>query len=146
MLLREEPLTLIAPLPLPIAEPEAVLATEPFIRYDRQQWGGRLAEGYLQQAKIQPRERFELDALDAIAVLVSRGLGVSLVPDWASPWPAGVVLNKRTIDAPAFVRRISLLWMRNSTSLRLVRVFRAQVRAALSDARLSVGESTANGS
>jgi hypothetical protein len=27
------------------------------------------------------------DALDAIAVLVDRGLGVSILPDWAPPWP-----------------------------------------------------------
>jgi DNA-binding transcriptional LysR family regulator len=138
-LLREEPLTVIAPPTLPITDPKLVLATEPFIRYDRQHWGGRLAENYLRQAKIKPRERFELDALDAIAVLVARGLGVSLVPDWAPPWPAGVALSKRTIDAPDFVRRISLLWMRNSASLRLVRVFRAQVRAAMSAGALESG-------
>ena len=39
-----------------------------------------------------PRERFELNALNAIAVMVDRGLGVSLVPDWARPWPEGLRL------------------------------------------------------
>jgi len=34
---------------------------------------------------ITPCERFELNALNAIAVMVDRGLGVSLVPDWGAP-------------------------------------------------------------
>jgi DNA-binding transcriptional LysR family regulator len=32
------------------------------------------------------RERFEIDSIEAIAVMVDRGLGVSLLPDWARPW------------------------------------------------------------
>ena len=43
-------------------------------------------------AGIVPQERFELNALNAIAVMVDRGLGVSLVPDWARPWPEGLNL------------------------------------------------------
>jgi DNA-binding transcriptional LysR family regulator len=131
MLLREEPLTVISPLSVPIVNTKILLSTEPFIRYDREHWGGRLADYYLRQMKITPRQRFELDALDAIAVLVARGLGVSLVPDWAPPWPEGAALNKKRIDAPSFVRRVGLIWMRNSASLRLVRIFRTQARAAL---------------
>jgi DNA-binding transcriptional LysR family regulator len=72
-----------------------------------------------------------LDALDAIAVLVDRSLGVSLVPDWAPPWPAGLELNKIRIEGEAFVRRIGLLWLRNSPSARLVKAFRLQARTAL---------------
>ena len=131
MLLREERLIVISPAALPISNPRVVLATEPFIRYDRRHWGGRLADSYLKQAKIAPRERFELDALDAIAVLVARGLGVSLVPDWAPPWPEGLALNKVPINAPAFVRRIGLLWTRNSANVRLVQTFRKQARSVL---------------
>jgi DNA-binding transcriptional LysR family regulator len=124
--LRKEPLTVISPKAVSLADASTVLATQPFIRYDRNHWGGRLADAYLRRMKIAPRERFELDALDAIAVLVSRGLGVSLVPDWAPPWPEGLALNKLKIEAPAFARRVGLLWMRNSTSLHLVKVFQSQ--------------------
>lgn len=133
MLLRDEPLMLISPHTLTVTQANAtqVLRAEPFIRYDRQHWGGRLADAYLQQAEIRPRERFELDALDAIAVLVDRGLGVSLVPDWAPPWPEGLKLNKVRIAGDAFVRRIGLLWLRNAPSARLVKAFRLQARTAL---------------
>ena len=131
MLLRKEPLVVISPASVPIINTRMLLMNEPFIRYNRKHWGGRIVDNYLQRAKITPCERFELDALDAIAVLVARGLGVSLVPDWAPPWPEGLVLNKTSIDAPAFVRHIGLLWMRNSANIRLVQIFRTQARAAL---------------
>lgn len=131
MLLREEPLVLITPASMEIGEPDALLRTEPFIRYDRRHWGGRLADAYLQQKGIKPRERFELDALDAIAVLVARGLGISLVPDWAPPWPEALELGKVKVDGTAFTRRIGLLWLRNSPGARLVNAFRLQARTAL---------------
>lgn len=131
MLLREEPLIAISPGSIPIQNPKTLFTAEPFIRYDRNHWGGRLVDGYLRQAKIFPRERFELDALEAIVVLVSSGLGVSLIPDWSAPWPEGLTLNKLRIDAPAFARRVGLLWMRNSPNIRLVQSFRAQMLDAL---------------
>ena len=46
-----------------------------------------------------PRDYYELDLLEAITILVSRGLGLSLVPDWLPPWPEGAVV--RTIKAMA---------------------------------------------
>ncbi|WBV41798.1 LysR family transcriptional regulator [Pseudoroseomonas cervicalis] len=125
-LLREEPLVLLAPEALAEAEPHGLLATQPFIRYDRDQWGGRLADRYLREARIRPRERYELDALDAIAVMVDRGLGVALVPDWAPPWPAGLRLVRIALPRPCPPRRIGVLWLRNSARARLVRAFLAE--------------------
>ncbi len=58
-----------------------LLANEPFIRYDRVSLGGQLADRYLRDQGIRPRQRLEIDNLFAIAALVSRGLGVSLLPD-----------------------------------------------------------------
>ncbi len=40
--LREDSLVIIAPADLPAADPHALLRTEPFLRYDRHQWGGVL--------------------------------------------------------------------------------------------------------
>ncbi|PHK96728.1 LysR family transcriptional regulator [Pseudoroseomonas rhizosphaerae] len=122
-LLREEPLVVLAPEAMAGAEPHALLSAEPFIRYDRNQWGGRLADRYLRAARLAPRERFELDALDAIAVMVGRGLGVSLVPDWAPPWPAGPAITRIPLPRPFPPRRIGLMWMRGGTRARLVRAF-----------------------
>jgi hypothetical protein len=35
----------------------------------------------------QPKDRYELDGLDLIALMVDRRLGLSLLPDWVPPWP-----------------------------------------------------------
>src|SRR5215207_11070718 len=107
--LREEPLVVLTPASMSVRDPRVVLAAEPFIRYDRNNWGGRLVDGYLRRSGIRPRELFELDALEAIPVLVDRGLGVSLVPDWAPPWEDGLSLMKLPISDRSFDRRVGLI-------------------------------------
>lgn len=106
----EEPLCVLAPAALAGRDPLELLALEPFIRYDRSMWGGRLADGYLREHQIQPHERIEIDALNAIAVFVHQGLGVSLVPDWMPPWPEGLDVVRIPLPPPAPVRRMGLVW------------------------------------
>jgi DNA-binding transcriptional LysR family regulator len=77
-LLREEPLVVIAPQSLAQRDAHDLLAHEPLIRYDRSLAGGKEAERYLRRVGIVPNERFELSSLAAIAMMVDRGLGVSL--------------------------------------------------------------------
>lgn len=127
-LLREEPLIVLAPAAMAGRDPHELLATQPLIRYDRNQWGGRQAEEYLRANGIQPRERFELNALNAIAVMVDRGLGVSLVPDWAPPWPEGLHLARIPVPNPSVPRRLGIVWSRSSVRERLVGVFLQESR------------------
>ncbi len=61
-----------------------LLKAEPYIRYDRRIWGGRLTDRYLRERGIQPRVRLEIDGLMTIASFVSKGLGISLLPDWVT--------------------------------------------------------------
>ena len=131
-LLREEPLIVLAPQNAPSRDAHELLATQPLIRYDRNQWGGRLADEYLRMAQITPLERFELNALNAIAVMVDRGLGVSLVPDWARPWPEGLKLLRLPVPLPFESRRIVAVWSRSTIRIRLVTVFLQQARVAMS--------------
>lgn len=118
--LREEPLIVLAPAAMGALPAHELLRTEPFIRYDRNNWGGQLADRYLRANGIEPKERFELDALDAIAVLVDRGLGVSLVPDWAAPWPEGLSVAKIALPGRVSARRLGLLWAKTSAQSRLI--------------------------
>lgn len=128
--LRKEPLIVLTPASATIRDPHIALTTEPFIRLDRAGWGGRLIDGYLRHARIQPKERFELDGPEAIAVMVDRGLGVSLVYDWSPPWPEGLSLRKLPVPSDRFTRYVGLLWTR------------ASLRAGLVQAFLEVGEAT----
>ncbi len=122
-LLREEKLVVLAPQSMSRRDPHELLSTQPFIRYDRNQWGGHLVEQYLHMVGIKPHERFELNALNAIAVMVDRGLGVSLVPEWARPWPEGLRLAHIPLPRPFEPRRIGVLWTRSTIRMRLVTAF-----------------------
>jgi DNA-binding transcriptional LysR family regulator len=119
--LREEPLVVLASRSLSKQDPHKLLASEPFIRFERNSWGGRLIDGYLRYVRIRPIERFEIDAPEAIAGMVDRGLGVSLMPDWAPPWPSGLSLLKIPVPPNPFSRRVGLFWTKESVRARLVR-------------------------
>ncbi|MGV8942423.1 MAG: LysR substrate-binding domain-containing protein [Lysobacter sp.] len=131
LLLREEPLIVLAPKSMAGSDPHELLATQPLIRYDRNQWGGRQADNYLRTHGIVPRERFELNALNAIAVMVDRRLGVSLVPDWAQPWPEGLQLARIPLPEPTVPRRVGIVWSRSSVRVRMVTVFLDESRHAI---------------
>lgn len=130
-LLREEPLIVLAPGSMASRDPHELLATQPLIRYDRNQWGGRQADEYLRAKGIVPRERFEVNALNAIAVMVDRGLGVSLVPDWARPWPEGLQLARLPLPDAAVPRRIGIVWSRSSVRVRVVNVLLQESRKVM---------------
>jgi DNA-binding transcriptional LysR family regulator len=133
--LREEPFVVLTPSSMRARDPHAVLAREPFIRLDRSVYAGQLIDGYLRKAGIRPRELFELDGLEAIAVMVDRGLGVTLLPDWAPPWPEGLSLRKLPLPARTFIRRTGLIWTRGSLRGQLIQAFLEQAHLALGHAR-----------
>ncbi|MEL5878348.1 LysR family transcriptional regulator [Cereibacter sphaeroides] len=126
--LREEPLVLLVPEEAPGTDPLAILQSHPFIRYDRNQWGGQIVDRYLRQNTLKVREWLELDALDAIAGLVSRGLGVAIVPDWAPPWPEGLRLRKIALP-DAGGRQTGVLWNLSGARIAAMQAFVEACRA-----------------
>lgn len=129
---RRDPLILLVPETEVREDPLEILRTEPVIIYDRTQWGGRLAARWLEQQRVPLRTLFELDALDTIAVLVGRGLGVSVVPDWTGPRPEGVRLRSLPLPAPVPQRRIGMIYPRNGARTHLVDVLLSTAEASLS--------------
>lgn len=122
-LAREEKLVLLVQPEFADADPLALIGRLPFIRYDRLTWGGMLATRWLESAGIVPHERYELDALDAIATFVHQGLGIAIVPDWARPWPEGLALAKLPLPTYGITRRIVIVWGRGSPRISLIRAF-----------------------
>src|SRR5262249_7324272 len=118
---------------VPEADAHTILAREPFIRLDRKIFSGQLIDACLRKAGIRPKERLELDGLELIAQLVDRRVGVSLLPDWAPPWPEGLALRKRALPDRSFRRRTGLLWKRASLRARLINAFLEQARLVLAD-------------
>lgn len=120
--LREEPFVLITPAGMAADEPRRLAISHPFIRYDRNQWGGQIVDRYLRRHNLRVRERLELDALDAIAALVDRGLGVAIVPDWAPPWPAGLALDKHPLP-DCEPRTVGVIWGQSGARIAATRAF-----------------------
>lgn len=118
--LQSESLVVIAPLRWARREAHELLQNEALIRYDRGLGGGRQADRYLRAAKIVPRERFELSSLLAIGMMVSRGLGISIIPDISSPLLEGQHLARIKLPIETEARRIGILWARASPRLRMV--------------------------
>ncbi|MFM0524053.1 LysR family transcriptional regulator [Paraburkholderia strydomiana] len=86
-----------------------LLKSEPFIRYDRTSFGGRLVDRFLRRSRLNVQDVLELDELQAIVQLVARGIGVALIPDTAGlgKWPAGVVAL--SLEEATFHREIGLV-------------------------------------
>ena len=75
-----EPLVLEVSSEISSDDPKTLLKSQPFIRFNRQAWVGRLIDDWLQRRRIEVREVMELDTLEAVSTMVSYGLGVSIVP------------------------------------------------------------------
>ncbi len=100
---------------------KAVMAM-PFIRYDRNSWGGQIIQRFLQEQGVVVSELLELDAPEAIAALVSCGLGIAIVPDWAPPWPEGLRLRKLLIP-DIEPRVVGIVWGNSGAHLAALRAF-----------------------
>lgn len=128
----EEPLVVMAPARWSGRDAHTLLREEPFIRYNRILGGGKQADAYLRKAGIVPRERFELSSLPAIAMLVDRGLGVSLAPDASVPWWRGLRVARLPLADLPYRRRFGIIWPRASVRTRLILALVEQARKAVS--------------
>jgi DNA-binding transcriptional LysR family regulator len=79
-----EQFVLMVPRALAERPVRTLLKTQPFIRYDRNSFGGRLVDRFLKKIRVTVNEVVELDELQGIVGLVSQQLGVALVPHAAS--------------------------------------------------------------
>ena len=129
-----EPLVLIAPAAMRGRNAHQLLCSEPFIRYDRNIYGGQLADRYLRDHDLHPRQRLEIDSLSAIAVMVHEGLGVSLLPDWSPMWTA-LSIVQIPLPARAPVRRNGLVWNEQGHHAKLAACFYEEARQVFQSAR-----------
>ena len=127
--LREEPLILLTPADMPVNDPLQVLASAPYIRFDRRVVGGKLADEYLRAHDIRPHAQFELDGVEEIAKFVSEGLGVALLPDWATVGMPDASVRRWPLPAPRLCRHVGLLWNRTSARLGLVQALQQLLKA-----------------
>lgn len=138
----EEQLVVVAPQQMAGRPAHELLASEPFIRYDRTVLGGQLADRYLRDHGIPVRQRLEIDSLMAIAAVVGQGLGVALLPDWAPMWNNGFEIARVRLPARAPVRRVGMVWARQGPRAALAQTLLAEAQAfCSSSARYKTGKS-----
>jgi DNA-binding transcriptional LysR family regulator len=104
-----EPLVLIAPTNAPDRPAGDLLASYPFIRYSRQAWVGRLIHATMKRRRIKVTEAMTLDTLEAVTAMVSRGLGVSIVPDRGAGVSFAFPVRTIALPGPTVHRVIGLL-------------------------------------
>ena len=125
--LRQEPLVLLSKKKARESI-RMVLQSHPYIRYDPRSWGGRLAEGYLEQEGLAIDPLFDLDALEAIALLVAQGVGASLVPRWAGLADMATECSITPVAGAAFTRHIVLVAPSRSERPNMLRAFRTALK------------------
>lgn len=128
-----EPFVLIASKDLPGDDPVQLLHDQPFVRYERGSFGGRLVTQFLKEQKIHVQQTLELDELDAIVKMVHCGLGVSLVP-MAGLWlEHDSDVRVLSLGELTFFREIVLLAKYNQRQLPLFQLFRSCVMEAMGE-------------
>jgi DNA-binding transcriptional LysR family regulator len=126
-----EPFELLVPADARGRDWRRLLQTQPFLRYERSSFGGRLVSKFLSDHGLVVMDAVELDEIAGLIGLVAQGLGLALVPRCAAylPLPAGVrvvSLGERT-----FYREIGILRKKKLNQQQLVQDLERCVRAAL---------------
>lgn len=87
---------------------QAFKSSTPYIAFERSTWAGQLIDEFLMKRGVMAKPSMELNSLDAIAALVSQGLGISIVPlIRGATWHASP--NLHVVRLPNFERPVSLI-------------------------------------
>ncbi|MDQ0588129.1 LysR family transcriptional regulator [Variovorax paradoxus] len=105
----QEPYVLIAAKKLPGKDWRALLQEQPFLRYDRASFGGRMVERFLRREGIAVNDSIELDEIAGLIHMTSKGLGVALVPLVEAHLPLPASVRMLSLGELTFHREVGLL-------------------------------------
>ncbi|MFP8966503.1 LysR family transcriptional regulator [Pokkaliibacter sp. CJK22405] len=123
-----EPFVLLVPPSVEGDDPLHLLQTQPFIRYDRHSFGGRLVSRFLRQQRLTPTTVMELDELDAIVRMVECGLGVALLPEAGLWHQRAEGIRKLSLGEMTFHRELVLICRYGQRDAPLTRAFRDSLK------------------
>ena len=104
-----EPFKLVVPAALEGDDWRQLLQQQPFLRYDRKSFGGRMVERFLRDMQCAVQESIELDEIQGLVQLVSNGLGVALVPMVEAHLPLPSNVRAIPLGEHTFYREVGLL-------------------------------------
>ncbi|WP_445674152.1 LysR family transcriptional regulator [Pseudomonas ceruminis] len=106
-----------------------LLASQPFLRFDKRAWAGRQIEQELRRQHLQVSEQMELDSQEALARMAVMGLGVAIIPmsdEDLQRLPAATCLP---FGEPQLKRRVVLLEHEKSQRRHLSAVLKTAMEA-----------------
>ena len=113
-----------------------ILATAPFLRFDRTLWTGYLVEKVLARARAKVNESLELNSFEAITALVRQGFGVSIVPELDNVnWERDEDLRVVPVPGATVQRHVGLLERRSHSRTRFTAAIKEHFRERGSKAR-----------
>lgn len=127
----QEPFVLLVPATLKGRDWRALVQAQPFLRYERTSFGGRMVERFVRREGLAVQDAVEVDEISALIHLVALGVGVALVPlvEAHLPLPAGV--RVLALGKHSFHREIGLLQRRPRASTPAVALLAQCLRAAV---------------
>lgn len=112
--LKEEALVVVARAGPADGRAESALAAAPLIRFNRATGVGRIIDRRLRADGLAPRDAMELDSIEAILAMASRGLGAAIVPADSLRGPSAAGLW--SAPYPGLSRRVSLATRRGGAT------------------------------
>ena len=131
----QEQMVVLVPENCPLSDPEEILSSLPFIRFNRKFWAGQMIDEWLRTQKIYVRELMELDTLDLISSMVFHDLGAAIVPDLCVKPPNVLNIKSIPLGPTSKPRTLGLLIKKNRAKTELCRIFFEQVIQVLSSVK-----------
>ena len=116
----EEPVQLLASRDTTSDDPFELLASMPFIRFNRDAVVGHMIEAWLQKKGLRVNETMELEDLEAISSMVHANLGVAIVPRRCVQMREPLPLKRLSLGPDAPVRLLGLAHRRDNPRTRIV--------------------------
>lgn len=105
-----EPMVLVVSRDIADDDPQHILATHGFLRFDRRVRTGMVVEQALQGAGLTVREYLELNSIETIVALVRKNVGVSVLPVLhRGDWQADPLLRLIPIAHPPLLRTVGMI-------------------------------------
>lgn len=125
-----EPFTLIVPKSVRGSDWKTILGREPFLRYDRGSFGGRLVAQFLEAEAIEVQDAVEMDEISGLIRLVAQGAGVALVPRCRPYFPLPANVRAVSLKRDEMTRAIGLLERKRHPQTALVAALHKALAAA----------------
>lgn len=126
----EEPLLVVAREAPPDGRARTALDGAPFIRFNRATGVGRIIDRRLRADGIAVRDAMELDSIESILMMVSRGLGAAIAPAASLSAPAAHALWRAPYGDPPLSRRVGLITRRDGAQEPAVAALYAALKQA----------------